>query len=249
MSLDAELLLLGVGLLEPPSRSHVRAIRGLEEEIKAAVREAIDRENPGPLLDVPERVTYHARLFKYQADYAALNEVIGPELATDYQLLHQRAQAIMLARRPVTEIQTLLGPRQVENSFDQDAQYAREAETVENHLRLPKDLAAGGVMPACVALFAGLFPEVYAMEVIEAWKAMRENLARDPEWLPPQWLDGAIRILFRIPFDITVDLSGPEPPQVGAAPPEATPKGKLKLRPERLQSPGQSIIATPEPNR
>lgn len=249
MSLDAELVLLGTGLLEPPTRQHVRAIRGLEQEIRDALRAALDREELGRELLVPDRPTYHQRLFKLKPDYAASEALLGPELGPEYQILHTRARGIMLDRRPVTEYQTLLGPRTVENSFDQDAQYAREVETVENHLRLAKDLAAGVPTPMCVAVFAGIFPEVYAMQCFEVRDVLTEKAAKDPEWIPPQWMDNAIRNLLRIPFDVAVDLTGPaDRPEVGAAS-EPKPNGKLKLKPDRVQTPGQSIIATPEPNR
>lgn len=246
MGLQGELLVMATGLLEPPTRQHVRAARGLEAEIKAALLAALEREDPAPMLLVPERKTYFDRLVRYRPTYEDDQLVIGPELATEYQIVHQAAQQHMIKLRPVTEFQTVVGPRQVANSFDQDAQYALEVETVENHLRQAKDLAAGAVLPETTALFATLFPKVYASMKSTLRDACADRIFVDEEWLPPTWLEGALRIFFRVPFDVAVDISGPAP---GLSPDTAPTGGKLKLRPQAIQTPGQSTLAVPEPRR
>jgi hypothetical protein len=246
MGLQGELLVLATGLLVPPAREHVRATRAIPGEIKATLLAALEREDPAPMLLVPERKTYFDRLVRYQPKYEADHKILGEALATDYQLVHQAAQQRMIKQRPITEYQTLVGPRQVPNSFDQDAEYALEVDTVESHLRLAKDLAAGACLPQTVALFAALFPATYeAMKTI-----LREGLSKrvyvDEEWLPPTWLEGALRILFRVPFDAVVDISAPPPGLPAATTP---PGGKVKLRPETAQTPGQSTLNVPQPRR
>lgn len=251
MTLDAEFILLGAGLLEPPTRAHARAVPELKRQLRELLREAVDREDPGTLLLVPDRPSYFGRLFKLKPDYAAINEELGLALGGEYQLLHKRARAIMTERHPVTEVNTIVGPIIVDNSFDQDDQYAHEVETVENHERVPKDLAAGGLLPANVAVFAGIFPEIYAWMCEEVRQANRDRRGKEPDWMPPDWLDGAERILFRVGFEAEVNLAAPTTAQVGTAAP--APKvgggGKLKVKAAALRTPDQTVLAPSEPNR
>jgi hypothetical protein len=249
MSLDAELLLLSTGLLEAPTRSHVRAIRGVEAFIVDTLTEAIELENARPQLDVPERKAYHQRLFKLDPKYAENERVLGKDLSAEYQLLHQFARGVMLDRRPVTEMKTLVGPRTVANPPDLDNQYAAEVEAVENYKRLAKDFQAGLVIPPTVALYASLFPETYDLVCTTVRDALIARSSKDEEWYPPPWLENASRVLMRLPFDYSVTVHSPPAPKTTAAPPPDVKPKPLRLRPEAIRTQGQAIGAPSEPRR
>lgn len=233
MGLEAECLLLATGLLETPTAEHVRAARAYPEQIRDALAAALERSKPSFLLVIPDRVTYYDRLVKSDPDYAPvhlyLERKMGPDEATAYQLAQQGAVATMIQRRPHAEVHTLVGPKDAPNSYDKDLQYSWEIEIVENHLRLPKDLAAAALVPSNVALFATLFPSVYKFAYNALRRAMDAKLGKEPDWFPDLWLDGAIRVFLQIPWDAVVDVTGP-----GAI-------GAVKVKPTQVQTVNQGL--------
>lgn len=235
MGLPAELLLLATGLLETPKPEHFRAARAYPEQIKDALAAALERDKPGLLLVVPDRKAYYDRLVKTKPDYAevqiTVGRYLGPDEASAYQLAQQAAVAKMIELHPHVEVHTLVGPKDVQNPYDQDLRYSWEAEIAENHLRLAKDLAAGALVPSNVGLFATLYPAVYRLAYNALRQAMRDKLARDPGWFPALWLDGAIRVFLQIPWDAVVDVTGP-----GA--------GAVKVKPLQTQTVTQGLTDT-----
>lgn len=246
MGLDGELLVLTTGLLEQPTRRHVRASREILLDFEATLREAIDREKPGHMLAIPERRAYYTRLVKFDPKYEQNAAAIGLDLAGDYQLIHQRAVAIVKQRYPITQINTIVGPVVLDNSWDQDAGFALDVETIENSRRIGKDIAAGSIVPEPVALFAGCFPEVYAAMGDTMRTLLSDKNERESDWLPPMWLDGAARIFGRVSFDADVTLAGPSAPDLGKSDTTAR-TGKVKLRPASVQTALQSTLTLPEP--
>jgi hypothetical protein len=213
MGLPAEFLLLATGLLDTPTPEHVRAARAFPEQLKEALAAALERDKPSPLLVIPDRKAYFARLVKTDPDYGKVQQFVGAKLGTEeataYQLAQQAAVAKMIEQHPKTEVHTLVGPKEVANPYDQDLRYSWEAEVVENHVRLAKDLAAAALVPSNIALFATLYPAVYKFAYNALRQAMRDKLAQDADWFPALWLDGAIRVFLQIPWDAVVDVTGP----------------------------------------
>ncbi len=233
MGLDAECLLLATGLLETPTAEHVRAARAYPEQIRDALAAALEREKPSFLLVIPDRVTYYDRLVKSKPDYGPvhlfLGRKIGPDEADAYQLAQQKAVATMIQRRPKAEVHTLVGPVDAPNSYDKDLQYSWEIEVLENHLRLPKDMAAAALVPSNLALFATLFPSVYKFAYNALRRAMSAKKGKEPDWFPDLWLDGAIRVFLQIPWDAVVDVTGP-----GAI-------GAVKVKPQQVATVNQGL--------
>jgi len=211
--------------------------------------EAVERDDPGPLLAIPERKTYFDRLVRFDPKYEDNHKAIDFDLAADYQLVHQKATAIIRNRRPVTSIETIVGPVVVDNSWDQDAAFQLDVEVVENSRRMGKDLAAGATLPEEVALFIGCFPGVYAAMGDAVRDALAKKNKREPDWIPSSWLDAACRTFFRVPFDAAVNFAGPPPPKLDGKSPDEGRLGKVKLRPAAIQTPLQSTYALPEPRR
>jgi hypothetical protein len=233
MGLDAEFLLLATGLLETPKPEHIRAARTYPAELEVALAAALERETPGFLLVIPDRKTYYDRLVKTDPDYAAVQVYVGaklgPDEATAYQLAQQKAVATMKQHRPHAEVHTLVGPLDAPNPYDKDLRYSWEIEVVENHLRLAKDLAAAAVLPSNVALFATLYPAVYKFAYNSLRRSMSAKKARDPDWFPALWLDGAARVFWQEPWDSVIDVTGP-----GAL-------GAVKVRPTQVQTVSQGL--------
>jgi len=235
MGLPAEFLLLATGLLETPTMEHVRAAREYPAQLKEALRAALEREKPGLLLAIPDRKAYYGRLVKTKPDYGQVQLFVGGKLgheeATAYQQAQEAAVAKMLNLRPHAEVHTLVGPHDVANSYDQDIRYSWEAEVVENHVRLAKDLAAAALVPSNVALFATLYPAVYKFAYNELRRGMSDKKGREPDWFPALWLDGAIRVFLQIPWDAVVDVTGPS-------------AGAVKVQPLQVATVGQGLSQT-----
>ncbi len=244
MGLQAEFLLLRTGLLEYPEKSHVRATSLMAKEITDACASIVKQSKPKELRAVPKRKTYYDQLVKdaHDVDYAKVTPgvalLIGAEEAGAWQLLRMAAQQRLITQRPVTEMQTLVGPVAIPNSPDQDAQYALEAETMENHMRCLQDAQAGALLLSQLQLWAGLFPETYKLiagnpkegELGAVRQAMAERKMKDQEWYPPSWLDGTLRVLLQVPFEAVVNVTGPRPNELTSQNEKAEkPGGRLKL--------------------
>ncbi len=249
MSLASDFLLLSTGLLRKPERSDVNARLAHQDEIERALAGMLEAEEPSRLLVVPERRSYFSRLVKFDPEYEANFPLLGEDLAEDYQITHMTVRNTVMERRPVTEIDTIVGPRVIDNSIEQDAQWLSELEVIESPARLVKDMAAGALLPECVALVAGMLPDAYAWMVTALGAALDKKTRVEPDWLPPSWMDGAMRIFLRIPFDAKVDVTGvTATPSVRDKPPK-DPIAKLKIKPVDLQTPAQSTLAVPKVNR
>ncbi len=254
MGIQAELLLLATGLLEYPERTHARAASVMADEIKERCKDIVLQEKPKPLLKVTKRVTYYARLVKdqlaveYPKVLPKVAALIGHDEAGAWQLLRQAAQQRMIDQRPITEMQTLCGPVEIPNSPDQDAQYALEADTMENHTRLLADVGAGAALLSQVQLWAGLFPETYKLiagdpkvgELGAIREAMRDRKKTDLQWYPPNWMDGALRVLLQVPFDAVVNIAGPSPNSLTGEN-AARAGAKLKLNIKGIDSQSQAV--------
>ncbi len=97
-----------------------------------------------------------------------------------------------------------------------------------------KSLYSGTTLAKSVTIYASCFPETYALIVETLIDAMATKAAKEPSWLPPSWMDAAIRTFMRIPFGAQVSLSG------GAE----TPKGDFKLKVGGLMT-GAQITGQP----
>lgn len=241
------MLLLATGLLQKPERSHVLSRSEHQKEIERVIYDMVDSEDPGPLILTPERKTYFNRLVKHDPEYDANWPLLGEDLAIEYQMVHMAAVNQVVEARPITEIDTIVGPKQLDNSADHDEAWLLLVDCFESHTRIVKDLAAGALLPECVAPFATALPDAYAFMVSTLGTALQKKVRLEPDWLPPDWMDSAMRIFLRIPFDAEINVAGISAPPAPAQPKDAA--TKLKIKPVDLQTPAQSVLAVPKVNR
>ena len=233
----AETILMATGLVELPTATHVRASRTLLADLEAQMLAALEREDPGHLYVCPERAGYFDRLTNppdYEAMGAALEPLIGTEAADIYEALHVNARQTLLALRPSSTIDTVLGPKVLPLDSISEARWAIEVDVVEG-LRIMKDLAAGALLKEEVDLFGAAFPEAYHHLVGQLDLALAKKVAGKKSWEPPMWLADSLRVFERMPFGASLEITGPKPP-----PPPAPPrKGKAELDTEALKTKSQ----------
>lgn len=221
--LPAESILMATGLVERPTATHVRASRALLPDLRKELLAALDREDPGRLYVCPERPGYFDRLSNepdYEAYQAALEPLVGAEQADVYVVLHQRARRVLLDLRPVSTIDTVMGPTVLPLDSISEARWAIEVDVVEG-LRLVKDLAAGALLKEEVDVFASCFPEAYRFVTDELDAELVKRRAAKASWSPPPWLADSIRVLERLPFGATLELKPAKAPQPSSPPPRA----------------------------
>jgi hypothetical protein len=191
----AEALLLTTGLIKLPDKTTIRAAQAVEREIAAEIKAAIARENPGRLYALQTPANYFERLVKFEADYADMIEQLGPELGGEFQLKQMEAQQELLKAYPRKTIDTVVGPRPVETSEIERALYNLVADTIEDYLRLVRDLAAGVLTRAQVDIFKLIYPETFSFIGMTVTDELIRYTSKDLEWLPPLWLSDAIKTL------------------------------------------------------
>lgn len=237
--LEAEQLLMATGLLEPPTRTHVLAARSLLIEQRRMLIEVLRREEPWRLYVCPPRTGYFQRLV-VQPDYTAysnaLEPLVGAQVADTYNVIHQRARQALIGLRPVSTIQTVVGPIPMPLDAISAGRWAIEVDVIEG-LRLVKDMGAGGLLREEIDVFRAAFPDTYRYldQVLDDW--LNKRKARQPTWAPPMWLADSIRVFKGLPFDASLEVKGPEAPE--AAPPSKPRKAPLKT--DDLKTRGQSV--------
>jgi hypothetical protein len=219
--LPAETILMATGLVEVPTATHVRASRALLADLRGQLLAALDRDDPGRLYVCPERPGYFDRLARepdYEAYQAALEPLVGTELADTYVVLHQAARRVLLDLRPVSTIDTVMGPTVLPLDSISEGRWALEVDVVEG-LRIVKDLAAGALLKEEVDVFASCFSEAYRYLLDELDAELAKRRAAKASWSPPPWLADSIRVLERLPFGATLELKPPKAPEPSAPPP------------------------------
>ena len=192
---EAEALLLTTGLLKLPDKTSVRAARAVEKEIVAELKAALKRERPGRLYVLQAPRNYFDRLLKFQPDYAETIEYLGPELGAEYQIAQMQASQLMQDIYPRKTIDTELGPRAVEISEIDINLYTILADTIEDYLRIPRDLAAGVLTSAQVQQYKTVYPDSYKFINQTVTDELIKMGTGDPDLILPLWLEDSIRVL------------------------------------------------------
>ncbi len=222
----AEGILMATGLLERPTATHVRAAPGLVADLRQELVDALDREDPGRLYVSPERPGYYDRLTA-EPDYATWATEVerrhGVEARDAYTVLHQQARRVLLDLRPVSTIDTVLGPKVMPLDALSLDRWALEVDVVEG-LRVCKDIAAGALLKEVVDVFSACFPETYAYLIAELGPQLDKRAAANQSWMPPDWLADSLRVFEKRPFGATLEIKPPKPP---APPPKRSKGGDL----------------------
>lgn len=229
----AEALLLTTGAAALPTRADIRDSRGVWKRIVAGLMEALDREDPGRLWGIGVKPAYWERLQKFAPIYADglddLERLSGIEVRTQFQALQLDAQAILQARHPVTTVDTVLGPRAVPSDELSEHLFLLLADTVEEPLRLVRDLAAGVLAPDQILVFAEVFPDTYITICQVLQELLAKRVGKEHDWLPPLWLADSIRVLLKQPLGTgtAIEVKTPPPSKAKA----------FKLDIDRLKAP------------
>ncbi len=231
--LRAESILLTVGLVEIPDRSHLRAAEQFMRELHDGILDVLEAEQPDGFYVVDLPMTYLDQLLA-APDYAAMLAAFGrdQELGVEYTQLHARARAELLRRKPSLGVQTALGTRPVAPHMFVMEPWLHQADMVETPMRLLQDFAAAALTVAATSMFVAAFPKTYA------WLVGDVNLRRAQlrqHW-PPYWLDHVLGVLLGAP--------PPAPP----VPPKELPQPNAKGKPfdvNEMRTPAQSA-AVPE---
>lgn len=209
-----ENVLMAAGLVEAPTATHVRAAKGLLADLRKQLVEAIDREDPGRLYVCPERAGYFDQLTT-EPDYDtlpfAVHRLLGTEARDAYTVLHGNARRVLLDLHPASTIDTVLGPKVMPLDAISEARWAIEVDVVEG-MRLVKDIAAGALLKEEVDVFSACFPETYAYLLGEMGTELDKRSAANQGWMPPGWLGDSLRVLQRKPFNATLEIKAPKPP-------------------------------------
>lgn len=233
MTIDnAELLLLTTGVLDLPDAANIRATRTIEEDLKARMEALLERTKPAKLSPLKVGKRFFPRLVAFRPDYSDMPEVedeFGLATKTRFQFLQQKAKAELEARHRVTVIDTVLGPRPVPSSYLDEESYRVLADTIQDELRLVRDMASGVLISDQVALFEACLPETYNFLLVTMSDWLVKQASANPEWLPPEWLSSRIRILRKEPLEpgISSEITVPSPPSGG---------GKGKLDPKAFKT-------------
>lgn len=196
MSLDAETLLLGTGLLEMPAREHVRAGGEILRDMEEGMRDVMDRENPARLILYPERVRYWDRL-RVEPDYddllAAAEKVVPGGIADEFVALHAVARQVLMDLRPKVTIRTVLGPKEMPLDALSQGRWELLVDVVEG-ARIVKDLAAGALLADEVMVFQSVFPDAYKrLRTIEG-EQLDKRSAKSASWVPEPWLGQSLLV-------------------------------------------------------
>lgn len=237
--IEAEQILMATGLVEPPTKTHVLAARvGLTGLIRD-LADALKRSDPGRLYVCPKRPGYWERLL-VPPDYVAYGQVLEPlvghTISDAYQAIHQRARQALKGLRPTPTIQTVLGPVPMPLDSISEGRWRIEIDVVEG-ARLLKDFAAGALLREEVDIFRASFPDTYQFLDQQLEMMLNKKRARKVSYQPPMWLADAIRVFKGLPFDASLDLSGPTKPEPS---PTSKPK-KAALKTDDLKTRGQSV--------
>lgn len=207
-------VLMAAGLLDKPTTTHVRAASGILADLKKQLVEAIGREDPGRLYVCPERPSYFDRLTN-EPDYAtwadAVEQMLGTPARDAYTVLHGNARRALLDLRPVSTIDTVLGPKVMPIDAISEARWALEVDVVEG-LRIVKDIAAGALLKEEVDVLSACFPEAYAHLLEDMGTELDKRAAANQSWMPPGWLADSLRVLERRPWGATLEIKAPKPP-------------------------------------
>jgi hypothetical protein len=224
--IEAELLLAATGLLQPPDRTARLAAGPLLKQMRQALLDVLEREEPTALRVNNQSSNYHKRLCAtppYEATFALVAEADGEAFAAAYQAAHMNARQLLLDRWPAVTLDGIFGTQICDPDPEKLAQWLLEADTVENQ-RLVKDLAVAAVLPETVEVFSLAFPLLLA----DLTGVLNTKLGKlkDEGWVPPHWLDCSLRTLLRLPVEV-----------VPSAPPPATPPpSRAKLSADTLET-------------
>lgn len=240
--LEAEALLATTGLLLPPDRSAVIASRIKVKELTNQLLAALDREEPARLRVNDQKSSYAKRLAvppDYQSTIEALEDLTTLGLAGAYQLAHTNARHVLLARAPKVSIDYVSGTKPQPVDPLAEAQYLHEVDTVENQ-RLIHDVASAAVLPEAVEVFKAAFPTLHGHLAGE----LRTSLVRKAAtgWVPPHWLESALRLFLQAPAEGPVDVHSPAAP-ASPEPKQEEPKkaGKTDLNTKALSVHGTEL--------
>lgn len=219
---EAESLLLATGLVAAPDRTTLAGAPGLVPDLKKQLSAALGRDTPDRLyvVKLPGGSGYAKQLAKdpdYEGLVAWLAPRIGANGALAYQVTHQTARQVLLSRRTIITVDTIMGSQVVANDPEADEQWELEAGQVEQ-MRIVKDLAAGALLKECVDVFRACFPATYGLLVDHLDDELNKRGAKSKTWMPDPYLEDSIRIFLGRKFDDPVQINGPaELPAPGAS--------------------------------
>lgn len=211
---QAELLLMATGLLKSPTKVHLRATRTFQRDLTKALKAALALEDPARLYALKwEGAAYWKRLQATVHDYEALGgvweDLLGLELSAGYQGAQLAARAEIEARHPSTTISTVRGDLIVPSDALSEGLFAILVDTVEDHMRLVHDFAAGVLISAQVQVYATCYPEAYSYlgQILETELSRlgAVNDTAEEQWVPPMWLSDQIKVMRQQPLETTVD--------------------------------------------
>lgn len=232
---DAEKLLLATGLLKLPDREAVKASKDVWRELIGLLAAALELEEQDKLRAPQVTDSYFDRLLRaIDSDYDEFIEA-NPTIGAQFQLLQTEAQQHLKDAHPTATVTTVAGDRDIDLEPDGVEQklWLLKADTVEFPQRLIYDLAAGALCYAQVQTFEAVFPETYS-GIVQVAQGLCDK--KGPKWMPPLWLNDALRVLYQEELATGVEVTTEAPKPLS---PRRT-KGTLDLA--SFKAPGQEGI-------
>lgn len=213
MGLTAEQRLMATGIISPRIREDAAQV-AWPESAAGSIRRWLRGNEVKPFRLPPERDskrTYEKlERVLMPSEAEALVMGLDPADAAEFNAKLEGARTYLVAKYPMTQIDSVLGAEEMPLAFDEEERWLAEVAVLEDPERIVDELTMGSLEPAQAEAFHGALPELWqalynivADELTDMRESGRHDLPEDREAM--------VRILGLLPFEAPV-MAKPTPP-------------------------------------
>lgn len=136
----------------------------------------------------------------------ALDDVVGAEWVQDVA----HARAALLERWPAVQMRGGMATMEPPLSHDQAQDWLALVEVIEDPFRLMDELDAGALLPAQLAVFEEVYPELFGVVSVAVFEATVAAIGKRAEFTPPQ--EYGVRMVLKTPPDEPIVAQKPDEP-------------------------------------